>query len=168
MKRSARVVQGALFYLVWYLAITSVSDGHLVRATLLLLLFLLLVLYQASYSWIKLLGISVACSAVDVVVTVFSGSIEYRHDAVSLFGYPLWLACMWGVFVGCLGGSLQFLTTMNPIRLAIVGGVGGSLSLFYASRLGAVEYPLGIWCGLACTSALWMIVLPVAVGVIRK
>jgi ABC-type Fe3+-siderophore transport system permease subunit len=168
MQTSLRITQGVLFYIVWYVAITQVSRGSFGIATSLLGLFFLLVLYQAQYRRMGLVLLAMSCIVIEFLVNVCTQAVVYRHDEISLYGYPLWLTGMWGVFVGCMGGCLQFLTRVSLFKAVIIGAVGGSVSSYSAYTLGALVYPLGVFYGLAWTAVLWGGILPFIVVVVNR
>jgi hypothetical protein len=168
MEKSARIIQGILFYVIWYLAITQVSEGSFGTAALLLGAFFILVLYQAQYNRVGLALLACSCIVIEFLVNICTQAVVYRHDEVSLYGYPLWLTGMWGVFVGCMGGCLQFLTKVSLSKAVIIGAVGGSVSSYSGYRLGALVYPTGVAYGLAWTAVLWGAILPFIILVVNR
>lgn len=168
MPTSLRITQGVLFYIIWYVAVSQVGKGFFATATLLLGLFFLLVSYQARYNRVGLVILAFACIVIEFLTNICTQAVVYRHDEISLYGYPLWLTGMWGVFVGCMGGCLQFLTKFSIFQAVIIGTVGGSVSSYGAYKLGALVYPFGVTYGLTWTAILWGGILPFIIVVVNR
>lgn len=168
MQKSTRIIQGILFYIVWYVAITQVGNGSFASAALILGIFTLLVFYQAHYNRIGLALLALSCIVFELTVNSYSNAVVYRHDSLSINSYPLWITGMWSVFVGCMGGCLQFLTKVSLPLSVIIGAVGGSVSSYSAYTLGALDYPGGVLYGLTLTAVLWGIILPYIIFVVNR
>ncbi|QGG80319.1 DUF2878 family protein [Litorivicinus lipolyticus] len=80
-----------------------------------------------------------------------AGVFQFSENAPWL---PAWLMLMWGCYATTLEHSLRWL--VRQTRLAIVlGCVAGPLSYAAGMRLGAVEFPMGLWTTLVLLSVIW-------------
>jgi hypothetical protein len=159
-KRKSFLLQGTLFYVVWYLVVVSVGGGRIIDATILAGAFALLTLLQSEFPLARTVVAALFAAIGDLIVTYALEIARYPHDEVSLFDYPAWLGLMWVIFAGCLGGCLSVLVRIPPAFAAVIGALGGALSSYAASAFGAVGYPRGVIIGLMATGALWAVALP--------
>lgn len=67
---------------------------------------------------------------------------------------PAWLMLLWGCFATTLEHSLAWLLRKASLA-AVLGGIAGGASYAAGQRLGAVEFPLGMWATLAILVPVW-------------
>jgi hypothetical protein len=86
-----------------------------------------------------LVALLVVGSSVDTIPALL-GFIEFPHTEVLIWKYPLWMVGMWGCFASAFGSSLKWMRGKVVLQ-ALFGGIGGPVSLFAASSIGAVRFP---------------------------
>lgn len=85
-----------------------------------------------------------------------AGVFEFKQPGVLI---PFWLMVLWALLAITLNHCLAW--TARPVWRAIVlGAIGGPLSYYAGQRLGAVQFPLGLWPTLIGLSALWAGLFP--------
>ena len=84
------------------------------------------------------------------------GVFEFKQPGVLV---PLWLAVLWAVFAITLRYCLAW--TAHPMwRAALLGAISGPLSYYAGQRLGAVQFPFGLWPTLVGLGVLWAGLFP--------
>lgn len=96
-----------------------------------------------------LLGVTMDYSLMHLGVFVFQPS-----------GFPLWLLCIWALFSVSLRYSFAWLANKPVIFAVLLGAVGGTLSYWSASKLGAVTFGYPLPLSLAIIGSLWAILVP--------
>ena len=77
---------------------------------------------------------------------------------------PFWLMLLWALLAITLNHCLAW--TAKPWwRAVLLGAIGGPLSYYAGQRLGAVQFPLGLWPTLAGLSLLWAGLFAVLVAI---
>jgi hypothetical protein len=69
---------------------------------------------------------------------LISGIISFPDLGANIF--PLWLVALWLLFISTFKSSLQWLQGLALIPLALLGGVGGAISYWAGTAVGAMQY----------------------------
>lgn len=52
---------------------------------------------------------------------------------------PIWINTLFWIFIAYYGDIFNYLSKLNKVLLALIGGVGGLMAYFGGSRLGSIE-----------------------------
>ena len=167
------LIHALLFYIIWFIAVKSVSapageNLALSLQTFFVVLCLFVTLQTSGINAAKtelyfLIAIALLGLCVDGTLS-FLGLFSFPFTefyCASFWPYPLWLLGMWFCFGTAFRTSLAWLRKRALLQIAF-GAVGGTLSLFAAFRLGAVEFPHGVAFTLAIVSIEWAVVMLLA------
>lgn len=122
----------------------------------------------ACKEWLIELKLMLICVTIGV-------SVDGIHTWLGLFVFdngsqltlvPIWLVAIWFGFIGTLRHSLRFMTS-KPLLITVASGISAPMSYLAAMRLGAVEFPLGIWATAILISLSWMLMMPLFLFVLR-
>ncbi|GFD72390.1 membrane protein [Tenacibaculum sp. KUL113] len=118
--------------------------------------------------WITELKLMAFCVTIGVGidgVNTWFGVFEFNNESqITLI--PIWLVAIWCGFIGTLRHSLRFMTT-KPWLITLASGISAPLSYLGAMRLGAVEFPLGVWTTSILISISWMLMMPIFLFILR-
>ena len=155
-----RLVNFAIFQLIWVIAIVYQEAATAFCVLLLLLHFLL-----SPTPWLDFR--SSACGiAIGVMLDyALMESGVYRFSAGE---FPLWLACIWIAFVLSLRHSLAWLAPRPWFVQALLGSVCGTLSYLSGARLGAVSFGLPLLPTLVVLACVWAIMVPALFYLIER
>ena len=102
--------------------------------------------------------IAVVCvlgSTVDSLL-LNAGVFAFKQPGVLI---PFWLVLLWALLAITLNHCLAW--TAKPLwRAILLGAIGGPLSYYAGQRLGAVQFPMGLWPTLLGLSLLWAGLFP--------
>lgn len=140
------------FNLFWLMAV--MGREALIPLTLLLLaLHFLLASSLRHELWLVLV---IALPGIVLDATLSHLNIYQFHNGELL---PLWLVEIWIAFAVSLPRSMGFLARF-PVLSILLGGVGGTLSYFSGSKLGAVTLAEPLTTSLAIIALPWAILFP--------
>ena len=143
------LVNAGLFQLGWFACVLGGNSGWLLLAGGALLVHLLWI--SRSLSELRLvLVVCLLGSTVDSLL-LNAGIFTFQQPGVVI---PFWLVLLWALLAITLNHCLAW--TAKPLwRAMLLGAIGGPLSYYAGQRLGAVQFPLGLWPTLAGLSLLW-------------
>lgn len=140
------------FNLFWLVAVMG-REALLPLALLLLALHFLLAATRR-HELLLVLAIALPGVVMDALLSYFG---IYRFHQGELL--PLWLVALWVAFAVSVPRSLGFLARF-PLLAILFGAVGGTLSYFGGSKLGAVTLAEPLTTSLAMIAVLWAILFP--------
>jgi hypothetical protein len=137
-------LQAVLFYLVWFAAVKAAGIPESELAAIVLLgSFTLASLLQVSCNRVRelqsIIAITVLGSTVDAII-VFCGYVSFPATSLYLGNYPLWMIGMWTSFATLYSTGLYWMRDKKMLQI-LFGALGGPLSLYAATALGAVTFP---------------------------
>lgn len=160
--RSWPLLHGILFYVVWFLAVRSVSTPGGESTTLAIQVsfcaLCLVVSRKRLRREVAFMGALTGFGGAIDSVAAHLGLIIFPHTTLYLLGYPLWMWGMWASFATAFSTSLSWMTHRISAQL-LLGAIGGSLSLYAASKLGAVEFPRELSLTLAYFGIAWALLM---------
>ena len=148
-----------LFQLGWFACVLGGNSPWLLLAAGALLVHLLFI--SRSLAEVRLV----------VVVCVLGSTVDSLLLNADVFAFkqpgiviPFWLMLLWALLAITLNHCLAW--TAKPWwRAVLLGAIGGPLSYYAGQRLGAVQFPLGLWPTLAGLSLLWAGLFAVLVAI---
>ena len=153
------LANAGLFQLGWFACVLGGNSLWLLLAAGALLVHLLFI--SPSLAEVRL--VVVVCllgSAVDSLL-LNAGVFAFAQPGVLI---PFWLMLLWALLAITLNHCLAW--TAKPWwRSVLLGAIGGPLSYYAGQRLGAVQFPLGLWPTLAGLSLLWAGLFAVLVAI---
>lgn len=111
-----------------------------------------------------LLAATLAGSAVDVLVTRL-GFYAFRLPYSGLL--PLWIVCLWLLFVSTFNASMGWLRGRYAWGAAL-GAIGAPLSYAAGARLEAIHFPAGRAASLAGLGLAWGLAMPVLLRLAKE
>ena len=149
-----RLLNAGLFQLGWFACVLGGNSLWLLLAGAALLAHLLVI--SRSMSDVRLvLVVCLVGSTVDSLL-LNAGVFVFKQPGILS---PLWLVVLWALLAITLNHCLAW--TAKPWwRAVLLGALGGPLSYYAGQRLGAVQFPLGLWPTLAGLSLLWAGLFP--------
>ena len=151
-----------LFQLGWFACVLGGNSPWLLLAGGALLVHLLFI----SRSMAEVRLVVVVCllgSAVDSLL-LNAGVFAFKQPGLLI---PFWLILLWALLAITLNHCLAW--TAKPWwRAVLLGAIGGPLSYYAGQRLGAVQFPLGLWQTLLGLSVLWAGLFAVLVAVAAR
>lgn len=82
--------------------------------------------------------------------------------------FPIWLACLWGLFTLTLNHSLAWLHRLNTMVVAPIGAIGGASSYLAALKFEALATQLTAVNFTLLYSVTWALLLPLMIWLIRR
>ena len=149
-----RLLNAGLFQLGWFACVLGGNSLWLLLAGGALLAHLLVI--SRSMSDVRLvLVVCLVGSTVDSLL-LNAGVFAFKQSGGLI---PFWLVLLWALLAITLNHCLAW--TAKPWwRAVLLGALGGPLSYYAGQRLGAVQFPLGLWPTLAGLSLLWAGLFP--------
>ena len=143
-----------LFQLGWFACVLGGNSLWLLLAGGALLAHLLWI--SRSLAQVRLIAVvCVLGSTVDSLL-LNAGVFAFKQPGVLI---PFWLVLLWALLAITLNHCLAW--TAKPLwRAILLGAIGGPLSYYAGQRLGAVQFPLGLWPTLLGLSLLWAGLFP--------
>lgn len=162
---SKAIVQAILFYIVWFLVVYWMKDGQLELFALgLQLLFVLIFLKKSE---IRFLGsVTIIGSIVDSI-PVALGLVTFPGTDLYIGLYPIWMLLMWSIFATTFSLSLGWLQGRIGLQ-SLFGLIGGSLSIYAAYGIGALDFPKGEALAVIFCSIEWGILVPILFSMHRR
>ena len=152
-------VNAGLFQLGWFACVLGGNSLWLLLAAGALLVHLLFI--SRSLAEVRLV----------VVVCVLGSTVDSLLLNADVFAFkqpgiviPFWLMLLWALLAITLNHCLAW-TAKPRWRAVLLGAIGGPLSYYAGQRLGAVQFPLGLWPTLAGLSLLWAGLFAVLVAI---
>ena len=162
---SKAIVQAILFYIVWFLVVCLMKNGQLELYALGVQILFILVFLKKSE--IKFLALVTILGAVVDSIPVVLGLITFPSTNFYIGVYPAWMMLMWSIFATTFSLSLGWL--QNRIKLqCLFGLIGGSLSLYAAYGIGALDFPKGVSTALIFCSLEWALLVPTLFSMHRR
>ena len=153
--------------ILWYQSIwfTAVLGGVSLQPVLALMLLSHL---AASTDWKTEAKVMLSCASPGIIMDTFLASQGvYLFEPIPAYlPIPLWLAAIWLGFAGTLRNAMQFMVS-RPGLMTVAAGCCAPVIYASASRLGAVEFPLGKWDTALLISLQWMLVVPIMIALCR-
>jgi hypothetical protein len=148
------LINAGLFQLGWFACVLGGNSLWLLLAGGALLAHLLWV--SRSLAQVRLIAVvCVLGSTVDSLL-LNAGVFAFKQPGVLI---PFWLVLLWALLAITLNHCLAW--TAKPLwRAILLGAIGGPLSYYAGQRLGAVQFPLGLWPTLLGLSLLWAGLFP--------
>ena len=160
-----RIIENPIFNALWFNAVWFSAvvgrDAYLLLPVILLMGHFMFVsdkqkdIMQAAL--IAPIGISI-----DSTLSFF-GFYVFANDALM----PLWLCFLWLAFALSVSRSLFFLSRY-PVVAMLVGGVGGTMSYFAGSKLGAVTFGEPAINSVMVIATVWAVILPAFFWLTKK
>ncbi|MBW0235514.1 MULTISPECIES: DUF2878 domain-containing protein [Pseudomonas] len=156
------LANAVLFQLGWFACVLGGNSLWLLLAGAALLAHLL---------WIRrtraevhlVIAVCVLGTAVDSVL-MNTGVFVFKHSGVLI---PFWLMLLWALLAITLNHCLAW--TAKPLwRALLLGAFGGPLSYYAGQRLGAVQFPLGLWPTLMVLAVLWAVLFAALLWLAKK
>ena len=156
------LANAGLFQLGWFACVVGGNSLWLVLAGGALIAHLLWI--SRSMAEVRLIvAVCLLGTAVDSLL-LNAGVFVFKQPG---FLIPLWLIVLWALLPITLNHCLAW--TAKPWwRAALLGAIGGPLSYYAGQRLGAVQFPLGLWPTLLGLSLLWAGLFAVLVAVAAR
>ncbi|UXL37868.1 MULTISPECIES: DUF2878 domain-containing protein [Pseudomonas] len=148
------LINAGLFQLGWFACVLGGNSLWLLLAGGALLAHLLWI--SRSLAQVRLIAVvCVLGSTVDGLL-LNAGVFAFKQAGVLI---PFWLVLLWALLAITLNHCLAW--TAKPLwRAILLGAIGGPLSYYAGQRLGAVQFPLGLWPTLLGLSLLWAGLFP--------
>ncbi len=148
------LINAGLFQLGWFACVLGGNSLWLLLAGGALLAHLLWI--SRSLAQVRLIAVvCVLGSTVDSLL-LNAGVFAFKQPGVLI---PFWLVLLWALLAITLNHCLAW--TAKPLwRAILLGAIGGPLSYYAGQRLGAVQFPLGLWPTLLGLSLLWAGLFP--------
>ena len=148
------LINAGLFQLGWFACVLGGNSLWLLLAGGALLAHLLWI--SRSLAQVRLIAVvCVLGSTVDSLL-LNAGVFAFKQPGVLI---PFWLVLLWALLAITLNHCLAW--TAKPLwRAILLGAIGGPLSYYAGQRLGAVQFPMGLWPTLLGLSLLWAGVFP--------
>ena len=148
------LINAGLFQLGWFACVLGGNSLWLLLAGGALLAHLLWI--SRSLAQVRLIAVvCVLGSTVDNLL-LNAGVFAFKQPGVLI---PFWLVLLWALLAITLNHCLAW--TAKPLwRAILLGAIGGPLSYYAGQRLGAVQFPLGLWPTLLGLSLLWAGLFP--------
>jgi len=148
------LINAGLFQLGWFACVLGGNSLWLLLAGGALLAHLLWI--SRSLAQVRLIAVvCVLGSTVDSLL-LNAGVFAFKQAGVLI---PFWLVLLWALLAITLNHCLAW--TAKPLwRAILLGAIGGPLSYYAGQRLGAVQFPLGLWPTLLGLSLLWAGLFP--------
>jgi len=148
------LINAGLFQLGWFACVLGGNSLWLLLAGGALLAHLLWI--SRSLAQVRLIAVvCVLGSTVDGLL-LNAGVFAFKQPGVLI---PFWLVLLWALLAITLNHCLAW--TAKPLwRAILLGAIGGPLSYYAGQRLGAVQFPLGLWPTLLGLSLLWAGLFP--------
>ncbi|GEM_PF-6019240 len=162
---SKAIAQAILFYIVWFLVVYWMRDGQLEIYAIGLQIFFILIFLKKFE--IRFLFFSIILGSIIDSMPVALGLISFPSTKFYLGVYPSWMALMWGVFATTFSLSLAWLHNKKVLQV-LFGSIGGSLSLYAAYGIGALDFPSGITAAILFCSIEWGILVPILFSMHRR
>ncbi|MFH6565319.1 DUF2878 domain-containing protein [Pseudomonas kulmbachensis] len=148
------LINAGLFQLGWFACVLGGNSLWLLLAGGALLAHLLWI--SRSLAQVRLIAVvCVLGSTVDSLL-LNAGVFAFKQPGVLI---PFWLVLLWALLAITLNHCLAW--TAKPLwRAILLGAIGGPLSYYAGQRLGAVQFPMGLWPTLLGLSLLWAGLFP--------
>ena len=148
------LINAGLFQLGWFACVLGGNSLWLLLAGGALLAHLLWI--SRSLAQVRLIAVvCVLGSTVDGLL-LNAGVFAFKQAGVLI---PFWLVLLWALLAITLNHCLAW--TAKPLwRAILLGAIGGPLSYYAGQRLGAVQFPMGLWPTLLGLSLLWAGLFP--------
>ena len=148
------LANAGLFQLGWFACVLGGNSLWLLLAGGALLAHLLWI--SRSLAEVRLVVVvCVLGSAVDSLL-LNAGVFAFQQPGILI---PFWLVLLWALLAITLNHCLAW--AAKPWwRAALLGAIGGSLSYYAGQRLGAVQFPQGLWPTLPGLGLLWAALFP--------
>ena len=148
------LINAGLFQLGWFACVLGGNSLWLLLAGGALLAHLLWI--SRSLAQVRLIAVvCVLGSTVDSLL-LNAGVFAFKQPGVLI---PFWLVLLWALLAITLNHCLAW--TAKPLwRAFLLGAIGGPLSYYAGQRLGAVQFPMGLWPTLLGLSLLWAGLFP--------
>ena len=148
------LINAGLFQLGWFACVLGGNSLWLLLAGGALLAHLLWI--SRSLAQVRLIAVvCVLGSTVDSLL-LNAGVFAFKQPGVLI---PFWLVLLWALLAITLNHFLAW--TAKPLwRAILLGAIGGPLSYYAGQRLGAVQFPMGLWPTLLGLSLLWAGLFP--------
>lgn len=143
---SYKTLNGIFFYITWYLCLYGAAFHFEGIAVILGAIFIALHYWFSAERYKDLvflmlyLFIGVLGDAYLLSLQVISYS-TINFDITTL-GVPLWMLMLYASFSTTINHSLIFIHRF-PILASLLGGLGGSVSYYFAAKIGVLTLPLG-------------------------
>lgn len=149
-----------LFQLGWIACVLGGTGKWHWVGTFLVLGIVVFHLSRASRPRVELLLIVLAVfvGALWDSLLVWMNILEYQHGVFNNELAPHWIIAMWALFATTFNVSLRWLKN-RPVLAILFGAVGGPLSYFAGSRLGAVAMP-DMFLALTTLAVGWALFMP--------
>ena len=148
------------FQLLWPAAVIGAAAGYPLLAWAVLAIMLLL-MWTTGSNWrrdAKMLLVGFAACALVEPIWLGGGAIEYT-DWSQRWLAPGWIWALWGGFAVSFFYCLAWLQPRLKVA-ALLGGIGGAVSVLMGVRLGAATAPHGEWILAVGYGAVWTLVVP--------
>jgi hypothetical protein len=156
------------FQVGWFSCVLGAANGFPVLGPIVVAIVVVLHLALAKQPRRELVLIMVAAIlgvAFDSAL-VRSGWLTYSNGIVLAGSAPYWIVAMWMSFATTLNVSLRWLRG-RVFAAAAFGAIGGPLSYFAGSRLGALEF-INQGAALTVLGAGWALATPVLVALAER
>lgn len=92
-------------------------------------------------------------------IPAYLGLLEFPKTSLYIGVYPVWMTLMWAIFATSFYTSLAWLHG-KVLSQILFGAIGGPLSLYAGSLIGALNFPQGQLLPLIFCSVEWATLMP--------
>lgn len=156
MFSTINILNYLVFAFGWY---WLVSHADLMAAGIGLILIIFNVCVTRHYSIRIVLSLLLVAFVgyLNDLLLAYLGVFTFKHGIQNSF----WLLVLWGLFVTTFQFSFYFYRKLNYLIQSILSGLGGTLTYFSASKLGALQYMLPLDRALPIHFLNWSILMPI-------
>jgi len=150
------VINLVVFQLCWFLAATYQHNSVLIIVGLLGIHFLC---SPTKLADVKVLPIALVGVVVDQLLIILQ-VIQLPSDSTSPLTIPLWLILLWCIFSWCFNHSLKWLVKLSLLKVAVLGGIFGTLSYTLALQMNVFNTVLPTLYFVLTLALTWALLLP--------
>ena len=149
------IINLVLFQLAWFSCALLTAQANWILPTILAIHFLLSPKKQGDA---KLLPFVLVGAAIDF------GLFKLEIIGFQTNTFPLWLICLWAMFIISINHSLYWLRKCKPWLTVIIGALGGSSSYLAAVKFGAIVSNTSFTSLFIIYAVIWALILPILIG----
>lgn len=163
------VLNGLLFMLGWFAAVTFAARDAVLPATLspLVVVAVHLVLTRDRGSALRLIVVAALISLVGDSIVIAIGRSKFEAHWPLLGLVPVWVIALWMAFATLPNLALRWFRD-RPALIAVLAAIFGPLTYDLGARLGAGEMGRPYWLHVSALAVLWGLATPFLMGLARK
>lgn len=161
---SAKFLNLLLYQTGWFACVIGAAHGYFLAGPsfALLLVAVHLSLVPNPCSELKLLFFSGLVGFVLDSLHQWSGTLDFASAWPNGSLAPFWIVVMWVQFATLVHYALSWLSGRYLLSSAL-GAIGGPLAYWGGGRIGAADFPSGLWFSLAALGIGWALAMPLLV-----